>query len=154
MREMDAAASRAWEEIRRAISRLPAKPLREIIAERWGGKQPLSVGILLARWPSPGEALEASARSDDLRLVATARIDEDGGLRLTFQTEDPDLAKRVVYFTVYTLERTDSDPFAGGGVLMVPTSSSPNRFEGRCWLGTLEDLRPGDILAIQFAVAP
>jgi hypothetical protein len=154
MREMDEAARRAWEEIRRASLGLPTKPLREVIAESWGGKQPLSVGILLARWPSSGEALDVSARSDDLRLVATARTDENGRLWLTFQTEDPDLAERAVYFVVYTPEGTDKDPLAGGGVLMAPASSSPNRFEGRCWLGALEGLRPGDILVIRFAVAP
>jgi len=154
MREMDEAARRAWEEIRRASRGLPTKPLREVIAESWGGKQPLSVGILLARWPGSGEALDVSVRSDDLRLVATARMDANGELRLTFQTDDPDLAKRAVYFVAYTPERTDKDPLAGGGVLFAPSSSDPARFEGRCWLGTFQELRPGDILLIRFAVAP
>jgi len=154
MCETDAAASRAWEVIRAATSRLPTKPLREVIAESWGGEQPLSVGILLARWPGSGEALEASVRSDDLRLVATVRTDANGELRLTFQTDDPDLAGRVVYFAAYTPERTDKDPLAGGGVLIVPSSSNPARFEGRCWLGTFQELRPGDILLIRFAIAP
>jgi hypothetical protein len=155
MREMDeAAARRAWEGIRRALFGLPTKPLREVIAESWGGKQPLSAGILLVRWPGSGEALEASVRSDDLRLVAAARTDANGELRLTFQTDDPDLAGRVVYFVAYTPERTDKDPLAGGGVRIVPSPSDPARFEGRCWLGTFQELSPGDILLIRFAVAP
>ncbi len=154
MREMDAAASRAWEEIRRALSGLPTKPLREVIAESWGGKQPLSAGVLLVRWPSSGEALEASVRSDDLRLVATARMDANGGLRLAFETDDPDLAGRAVCFAAYTPERMDSDPLAEGGVLLVPSSSDPARFEGRCGLGTLQELKPSDILVIRFAVVP
>jgi hypothetical protein len=154
MREMDESARRAWEEIQRASLSLPTKPLREVIAESWGGKRPLSAGILLARWPSAEEALEASVRSDDLRLVVTARMDANGELRLTFQTDDPDLAKRTVYFVAYTPERTDKDPLAGGGVLLAPSSSDPARFEGRCRLGALQELRPGDILLIRFAVAP
>jgi hypothetical protein len=154
MREMDEAARRAWEGIRRASLGLPTKSLREVIAEGWGGKRPLSAGILMVRWPSSEEALGASVRSDDLRLVATARVDANGELRLTFQTEDPDLARRTVYFVAYTPERTDKDPLAGGGVLFAPSSSDPARFEGRCCLGALQGLRPGDILLIRFAVAP
>lgn len=155
MRETDEAARRAWEEIRRASLSLPTKPLREVIAESWGGKRPLSAGILLVRWPSAEEALEASVRSDDLRLVATARMDAKGDLlRLTFQTDDPDLAGRVVYFVAYTPERTDRDPLVGGGVPIVPSPSDPARFEGRCWLEKFRELRPGDTLLIRFAVAP
>jgi hypothetical protein len=154
MREMDEAARRAWEGIRRVSLGLPTKPLREVIAESWGGKRPLSAGVLLVRWPRSGEALDASVRSDDLRLVVTARMDASGGMLLTFQTDDPDLAKRTVCFVAYTPEGTDKDPLAGGGVLMSATSSDPNRFEGRCWLGTLRELKPDDILLIRFAAAP
>jgi hypothetical protein len=154
MPEMDEAARRAWERIRRASLGLPTKPLREVIAESWGGTRPLSAGVLLVRWPSAEEALEASVRSDDLRLVAVARVDANGGLRLTFQTDDPDLAGRAVCFAACAPERTDKGPLAGGSVLLTPSSSDPARFEGRCWLGALQELRPGDILLIRFAVAP
>jgi hypothetical protein len=153
MREMDEAARRAWEDIRISLG-FPTKSLREVIAESWGGKQPLSAGVLLVRWPSPEEPLEASVRSDDLRLIATARMDASRGLWLIFQTDDPYLAGRVVHFVAYTPERTDKDPLAGGGVLIVPSSSGPARFEGRCWLDAFQELRPGDILLIRFAVAP
>jgi hypothetical protein len=51
------AASLTWEEIREALIRFPTeKLLREHLSQRHGASL-VSMGVLVAPWPSPGEPL-------------------------------------------------------------------------------------------------
>jgi hypothetical protein len=72
------AAGLTWEEIREPLIRFPTeKSLRECLSWcHWASL--LSMGALVAPWPTSGEPLGVSGRSDDHRLIATAWITGGG----------------------------------------------------------------------------
>jgi hypothetical protein len=63
------------------------------------------------------------------------------------------LAGRLVYFVAYTEESLDSGFLTGGSVQLSRSQSNSGRLEGRCWLGTLQELgRVGPTLVIRYAI--
>jgi hypothetical protein len=150
------AASLTWEEIREALIRFPTeKLLREYLSQRHGASL-VSMGILVAPWPSPREplgVLSFAARSNDLRLIATVWVTKGGEVWLAFEADDPDLAGRLVYFVAYTEESLDSGFLTGGSVRLSRSRPDSGRFEGRCWLGALQEPgRVGPTLVIRYAI--
>jgi hypothetical protein len=150
------AASLTWEEIREALVRFPdERSLREHLSQRHGASL-LSMGALVVPWPPSGEPLGVSsfsARSNGLRLIATAWVTKGGEVWLAFEADDPDLAGRLVYFVAYTKESLGLGFLTGGGVRLSRSRSGSGRFEGRCWLGTLRELGyVGPSLVIRYAI--
>jgi hypothetical protein len=150
------AVSLTWEEIREALVRFPTeKLLREHLSQRHGASL-LSMGVLVLPWPPPREplgVLSFSARSNDLRLIATVWVAKGGEVWLAFEADDSDLAGRLVYFVAYTEEILDSGFLTGGSVQLSRSRSDSGRFEGRCWLGTLRELgHVGPTLVIRYAI--
>ncbi len=147
------AVSLTWEEIREALVRFPtAKSLREHLS-RCHGASLLSMGTLVVPWPPSGEALGVSNRSDDHRLIATVWITKGGEASLAFETDDPSLAGRPIYFVAYTAESLDSGFLTGGSVWLGRSQSASGRFEGRWWLGHLWELgRASPALVIRYAI--
>jgi hypothetical protein len=142
-----------WEEIREALVRFPTeKSLREHLSQHHGASL-LSMGVLVVPWPPSGEALGVSDRSNDHRLIATAWITKGGEVSLAFETDDPGLAGKPIYFVAYTAESLNSGFLAGGSVWPRRSQSASSRFEGRWWLGHLWELgRASPTLVIRYAI--
>jgi hypothetical protein len=147
------AVSLTWEEIREALVRFPTeKSLREYLSQRHGASL-LSMGALVVPWPPSGETLGVSSRSDDHRLITTAWITRGGEVLLVFETDDPSLAGRPIYFVAYTAESLNSGFLTGGSVWLRRSQSASGRFEGRWWLGHLWELgRASPALVIRYAI--
>jgi hypothetical protein len=150
------AASLTWEEIREALVRFPSeKLLREHLSQRHGVSL-LSMGVLVAPWPPPREplgVLSFSARSNDLRLIATVWVTKGGEVWLAFEANEPDLAGQLVYFVAYTEKSLNSGFLNVGSVQLSRSQSASGLFEGRCRLGTLQELgHVGPTLVIRYAI--
>jgi hypothetical protein len=147
------AAGLTWEEIREALVRFPTEKLLREYLSQCHGVSLLSMGSLVVPWPPSGEPLGVSNRSNDHRLIATAWITKGGEVSLAFETDDPGLAGRPLYFVAYTAESLDSDLLTGGSVWLRRSQSAPGRFEARWWLGHLRELgRASPTLVIRYAV--
>jgi hypothetical protein len=148
-------ASLTWQEIREAMVRFPTERLlREHLSQRHASL--LSMGVLAAPWPPSGEPLGVSsfsARSSDLRLIATVWVTKGGEVWLAFEADDPDLAGRLVCFAAYTGESLGLGFLTGGSVQLSRSRSDSGRFGGRCRLGTLPELgHVGPTLVIRYAI--